>query len=287
MNDTRKFWLATLLVTALMSSAVSAAPLASTSLPSYQDAENTPLLTTNPFAADGGLSSGTLRVCPHVCLIFSDGESAQDAIDQFKRSNHCTIETSLPPTPSGSCPPHVPASGASVGGSPAADCTMAFGENGKNLLKDIETLRLKPYDDQTSEDVDAWVEGATVGYGHLILRADWDTYKDGITEEQADQLFESDSAKYVDAVNEAITVSVTQQQFDAMVILAYNIGPAGFKSSSVAKRVNDPNAVTPPYATLEDAWKAFNKSQGNVNQGLVNRRNSEWNIYSQGVYARW
>lgn len=288
MNDKGKIWLSALLLASVaMSAGIRAMPQTSVSLPTYQSAPSTPLPTTNPFDPARPLATGGLPTCPHVCLIVSDGESAQDAIAQFERSNHCSIDTTgePPPTPTGSCPAEVPASGASAG-TAAADCTMIFGESGKDLLKEIETLRLKPYNDQTSKEVDKWVEGATVGYGHLILKSDWDTYKNGITKEEADKLFESDSSEYVDAVNEAITVAVTQQQFDAMVILAYNIGPAGFKGSSVAKLVNDPSAVT-SYATLEDAWKAFNKSQGKINQGLINRRNAEWDIYSTGVYARW
>lgn len=178
--------------------------------------------------------------------------------------------------------------GGSVGdvGGAGIDQDMTFSEKGEGLLKDIEKLRLKPYDDQTGKDITGWVEGATIGYGHLISSKEWKLYKDGITEEQAEQLFEDDLAPYVDKVNEAITVGVSQQQFDAMVLLTYNIGEPGFAASSVAKLVNDPAADT-PYASLEDAWKAWNKSQGKVNQGLINRRNAEWNIYTKGVYETW
>ena len=35
------------------------------------------------------------------------------------------------------------------------------------------------------------------------------------------------------------------------------------------------------------AWKAWNKSQGQVMQGLVNRRNAEWDVYSKNIYQRW
>jgi len=71
-----------------------------------------------------------------------------------------------------------------------------------------------------------------------------------------------------------------------MVILAFNIGKAGFSSSSFLKMVNDPSA-TSSYATLENAWKAWNISQEKVNRGLNNRRQAEWNIYNKGVYAQW
>ena len=83
-----------------------------------------------------------------------------------------------------------------------------------------------------------------------------------------------------------MTAQISQQQFDASVILAFNIGIGAFKSSSALKLINDPNAST-TYDSLESAWKAWNKSQGKVSRGLVNRRNAEWNIYSKGVYERW
>jgi hypothetical protein len=53
-----------------------------------------------------------------------------------------------------------------VGGYPPV--SMVLGPEGVALLKAVETLRLKPYDDQTSKDITAWIAGATIGYGHLI-----------------------------------------------------------------------------------------------------------------------
>lgn len=164
--------------------------------------------------------------------------------------------------------------------------TMVLGPDGIALLKAVETLRLKPYDDQTGLDISAWVAGATIGYGHLIAAGEWTTYKGGITEPQADALFAADLAPFEQVVRDSITVGLQQYQFDALVILAFNIGEAGFKSSSVVKLVNDPNAVT-GYTSLESAWKAWNKSQGKVMKGLDNRRAAEWRIYTGADYSRW
>lgn len=171
-----------------------------------------------------------------------------------------------------------------VGGFAASTLTMS--PEAVELLQAIETLRLQPYDDQTGEDIDVWVKGATIGYGHLIAEDDWDTYKDGITAEQAADLFRADAEPFERTVGEVISVGVQQYEFDAMVILAFNIGRSGFRNSSVATLVNDPSAET-SFATLEAAWKAWNKSQGRVNRGLVNRRDAEWRIYTSAIYARW
>ena len=164
--------------------------------------------------------------------------------------------------------------------------SLSFGPDGVALLKSIEKLRLKPYNDQTGKDITTWVAGATIGYGHLIAKSEWKTYEKGISEKDADALFNADLAPFVDAVRNTITVGLQQHQFDALVIFAFNIGISGFKGSSVVQLINNPKAKT-SYATLEDAWKAWNKSQGKLNKGLVNRRNAEWNIYNSATYSRW
>lgn len=168
---------------------------------------------------------------------------------------------------------------------PTTDATT-FSQNGRQLLQQVEELRLQPYDDQTGETITAWVQGATIGYGHLIPQNEWDLYSEGITQEQADQLFTDDLEPFVNAVNTHINVQLNQHEFDALVIFVYNIGISAFASSSAVALINDPNAQT-DYDSLEDAWKAWNKSQGQVMQGLINRRNAEWRIYSEGVYESW
>lgn len=164
--------------------------------------------------------------------------------------------------------------------------SMALSTNGEQWLKDIERLRLMPYDDQSGKETDRWLPGATIGYGHLIGQQEWSIYQSGITLEQAEQLFVDDLAPFVNIVNRVITVPLEPHQFDAAVMLAYNAGVGGFSSSSAAKLINDPQAET-PYSSLEDAWKAWNISQGKVSQGLINRRAAEWEMFTKGVYERW
>lgn len=171
-----------------------------------------------------------------------------------------------------------------VGGYPPV--SMVLGPEGVALLKAVETLRLKPYDDQTTKDITKWVAGATIGYGHLIPAGQWKTYKDGITEAEADTLFAADLAPFETVVRDSIKVGLQQYQFDALVIFAFNIGETGFKGSSVVKLINDPKATT-GHASLEAAWKAWNKSQGKVMKGLDNRRAAEWRIYTSAIYVRW
>lgn len=162
----------------------------------------------------------------------------------------------------------------------------SLSKRGENFLKSIEVLRLTPYDDQTGQEITSWVEGATIGYGHLIHKPEWSVFKNGITQEQANQIFQGDVEPFVTAVKQHINTPQNQHQFDALVILAFNIGVSAFSSSSVVSLINNPDAKT-PFNNLEMAWKAWRRSQGTVNQGLVNRRAAEWNIYTQGIYQRW
>jgi GH24 family phage-related lysozyme (muramidase) len=200
----------------------------------------------------------SLPPCPHMCILVGPGQTSSEAIRELEDQLGCSV----------------------------AKAGMLLSDQGRKLLQSIETLRLKPYDDQTGKEINKWVKGATIGYGHLIKKRDWKLYKKGITKAQAEQIFKDDLAPFENAVNETITSPISQQQFDALVILTYNIGISNFENSSVAKLVNNPKVKT-PYPDLEAAWKAWDKSQGNVNQGLINRRNSEWNIYTKGIYKRW
>ena len=168
---------------------------------------------------------------------------------------------------------------------------MKLSPEGVDLLKWIEQPRLKPYDDQTSKPITAWCKGATIGYGHLISAADWSLYKDGIDVEEMEELFYDDLTPREKVVNETITVPLEQRQYDALILLLYNLGTRQFQTSLAIKMINDPSAKT-AFSSLENAWKAFNKTSSPekgtyISKGLVNRRAAEWKLYSTGTYGRW
>lgn len=167
----------------------------------------------------------------------------------------------------------------------------SLSDKGIKLLMDIEQLRLKPYDDQTGKEISSYEKGATIGYGYLIPRNEWNSYKNGINESEAKELFHSVLKPFEKSTFDIITIPVTQQQFDALVMLNYNIGYGQFKSSSVAAILTCGSSViinNYRYRTsFDDAWKAFNKSQGHAMQGLNNRRQAEIDVYLDGVYEKW
>lgn len=163
---------------------------------------------------------------------------------------------------------------------------MQLSADGQKWLKGVEKLALQPYDDQTGKKIQSWCKGATIGYGHLIRLEEWPLYRNGITKEQADALFLRDISPFEGVVRQT-NVPMRQHEFDACVILSYNIGIQAFRSSTVRKYIVDKNFRSAVYPSLERAWKAFNKSQGKVNAGVVNRRAAEWDMYSRNLYRYW
>lgn len=163
---------------------------------------------------------------------------------------------------------------------------MQLSPKGQDWLKKTERLALKPYDDQTGKTITLWCKGATIGYGHLIDQSEWEQFKNGITQNDAEALFLKD-IKPFEAVVREIGRPLAQHQFDACVALAFNIGENNFRKSTVYKMVSNPSFKSSVYPNLEAAWKAWNKSQGVVNKGLTNRRAAEWDMYSSAIYRHW
>ena len=118
----------------------------------------------------------------------------------------------------------------------------------------------------------------TIGWGHTGLEV-----HDGLvwTQEQCDTQLEADLDKYERGVDAAIgDVETTDNQFAAMVSLAYNIGiggedkPRGFWNSSVARahRAGD-------YEAAAAAFADYCHAGGRVVEPLARRRAEERALY--------
>ena len=166
---------------------------------------------------------------------------------------------------------------------------MKISNNGINMLKRVEGSVKQGdnhiiYDDKTGRPVNTKGTlpiGATIGYGHLIKSGE--DFRNGITESVATELLRSDIAVAERAVQDNIKVSLSQNQFDALVCLAYNIGTKNFANSTVVKYINDPKFRSPTYPDLESAWKAWNRLRGKISNGLIKRRQYEWDMYSRAI----
>jgi lysozyme len=90
---------------------------------------------------------------------------------------------------------------------------MNYSKNGLALTESFEGVRLTAYQDIRG----VW----TTGYGHT-----GPDVRPGmtITQAQAEQLLLADVAHAVSMVNRCVTVSLDQNQFDALVDFAFNAG---------------------------------------------------------------
>lgn len=93
-----------------------------------------------------------------------------------------------------------------------------------------------------------------------------------ITEQEALELLDLD--RFEEAIDK-MAPHASQNQFDTMVCLAYNIGISAFRQSTVLKQHTAAN-----YQLATNAFKMWNKGGGVVLSGLVKRRESERSLYS-------
>lgn len=129
----------------------------------------------------------------------------------------------------------------------------------EELIKKWEDLRLEAY---LPTPYDVW----TIGWGHTKGVKPGDV----ITEAEAQRLFDEDVQWAEDAVNKLVKVGLTQNQFDALVSLTFNIGETQFRNSTALKRLNAGN-----YEGAAEAMTWWNKQKGKVLRGLVRRRAEE------------
>ena len=138
---------------------------------------------------------------------------------------------------------------------------------GIDLICGFEGLRLKAYDD----GVGVW----TIGFGTTIYPNGIRVKKgDTCTEAQAKAYMAYDLKKFESTVNSAVTVPLNQNQFDALVSLAYNIGIGAFSKSTLVKKLNagDIRGAAEQF----DVWV---NAGGKRMQGLVNRRAKEKEVF--------
>lgn len=123
----------------------------------------------------------------------------------------------------------------------------------------------------------------TIGYGHVIQPGEERYNTATLTEAQASALLQQDVDKQYGAhVAKRVHRDVTQNQFDALVSLCYNIGTGGFNQSSVLALAN---AGTTSPDVIKRAFGLWNKVTDpqtkvkRVSAGLTARRAREAALY--------
>lgn len=142
---------------------------------------------------------------------------------------------------------------------------MKTSGKGREFIKGFEQLRLKAYPDPGTGG-EPW----TIGWGHTkgVMQGD------RITQEQAEQFFSDDLAVFEMTVNSAIKRPMTQNQFDAMVSLAFNIGGPNFAQSTLVKKFNIGDVQG-----AADQFPRWKYANGNEMLGLIKRRAAEREMF--------
>jgi lysozyme len=141
-------------------------------------------------------------------------------------------------------------------------------KRGLDFIAKEEGVVLKPY--KCSAGV------VTIGIGSTY-------YEDGtkikmtdapITKERAYALFQNVLKHYEMCVYTSTRDDINQNQFDALVSLAFNIGTHAFKKSTLVKRVNK----NPKGADIKGAFLMWKNAGGKPI--LLNRRKREYELYA-------
>ena len=140
---------------------------------------------------------------------------------------------------------------------------MAYSKDGMALTKDFEQCRLTPYLDGGGVWTNGW------GNTHHVRP------ESTITQERADADLLANVQDAVDAVNDHVTVPLTQAQFDALVDFVFNVGVGAFKKSTLLRLLN-----TGDYQGAHDQFDRWNMDNGKVIKGLQRRRDAEQKLWS-------
>lgn len=132
-------------------------------------------------------------------------------------------------------------------------------------IKSVELLRLDAYLDLKGG---VW----TIGWGHTggVKKGD------RITSEKADELLAKDVAVAEKAVN-ALSLDLSQNQFDALTDFVYNAGEGALKKSTLLKRIRE-GADT---LVIQSEFRRWVYAAGKKRQSLIDRREWEAQLYAE------
>ena len=160
-----------------------------------------------------------------------------------------------------------------------ATAPMAASESCVEFIKSVEGFSAEPYYDYGQY---------TIGYGTMCPTDRFFNYKsNGISRQEADTLLRNELADISDTLNQKFIskygLSLTQNQFDALVSFSFNIGPGWVTYDSTLRNAILRNAND---ADMAYAFSLYCTAGGKYLPGLVSRRLCEANMYLNGVYSK-
>ncbi len=111
----------------------------------------------------------------------------------------------------------------------------------------------------------------TIGYSHVAAGL---TLGHTISPAEADALLRSDLKGLEQVIHRLVAVTLTQNQFDALVSFAFHLGLDNLKASTLLKKLNRGD-----YEGAADEFLRWNKVAGNALPGLTQRRTAERDLF--------
>lgn len=245
---------------------------------------------------------GTEGVCVSVSAGCCSGSASSGYCPGSSDIQCCTNAKCSTPEGSGTCKQTSACSGTSVPGycvgpsdiqccvsgpAPGGSCSyscgthavsgLSLGSNGLDLITAFEGFSSTCYKDS----VGVW----TIGYGHACQDSSDDLPQYGVscgagycsgslTEAEAREVLDDDTAGFASCVRSNVKVPLTQNQFDALVSFAYNVGCGGLQESTLLSELNA--------GTLTDKEAQYQLSRWHSGclAGLERRRFTESQLFS-------
>lgn len=140
-----------------------------------------------------------------------------------------------------------------------------------DLVKHFEQWKPHAYDDPAGY--------CTIGFGHLIALARCESvqlgkFEAGITEAEGIRLLDTDTLGARLAVQELVTVRLTEAQSGALSSFVFNVGRGAFSRSTLLRLLNDGEY---DLASLE--FRRWVRARGRILRGLIARRACEESLF--------
>ena len=144
---------------------------------------------------------------------------------------------------------------------------MKLSQNGYKFISAFEGVKNNAYQDQRG----IW----TIGIGFIQVNGHPVNEGMTMTNEQIQSTFLAQIATYESAVNQHVISKINQNQFDALVSFAYNLGVGSLLQSTLLKKVN----ANPNDTTITQEFEKWDHAGVVISQGLLRRRTAEAALY--------
>lgn len=145
---------------------------------------------------------------------------------------------------------------------------MRTGKPGLEIIKHFEGFSPDPY--LCPANVATIGFGATYGFDHKRVTMDHRP----ISLEEGEALLAQELGSVERSVRRLVQVTLTQNQFDALVSFTFNLGSGRLQSSTLRSKLNRGD-----YEGAADEFPKWRKAGGKVLLGLVKRRTVERKLF--------